>query len=478
MAWDCGYLVSCLSAKGIESAPTISPHARIFMNSRERHENRYKRRKLARERKRRETIKQFLNFDENFSITALADGFHKVRKASTWKASTQAYGANLFVNAGRDSIALLDGSWESHGFTEFDIVERGKPRHIRSVKIPEKVIQATFCNECLVPLLSLSLIHDNGASLPGKGTDFSLRRLKYHLRKYIRIHGLMGYIFFFDFSHYFDSIPHDKLIEMVSEKIQDERTKRLYEKIVREVEDGKGLGLGSQVSQISAVFYPNSIDHWVINQHGVVGYGRYMDDGYIICKDLRQLKKISEEFKRKCLSLGIIPNHKKCKIIRLTEPFIYLKTRFFVTETGKIICRVNRDTLKKERRKLRKMKSLMEEGKKPFSAINLEFYAWLSNLRRGKTFTLTINAILYFNQLFKEQGGFCVSSKKHKRFTKRIIRASEEAKNMTQGIVLDTDDVKKIIAEKYGVTQKDVIKSQYSWIIKQPKEEKNGQTED
>lgn len=36
---------------------------------------------------------------------------------------------------------------------------------------------------------------------------------------------------------------------------------------------------------------------------------------------------------------------------------------------------------------------------------------------------------------------------------------------MYNAIVLEASDVKKIIAEKYGVDEKDVIKTQYSYII-------------
>lgn len=36
---------------------------------------------------------------------------------------------------------------------------------------------------------------------------------------------------------------------------------------------------------------------------------------------------------------------------------------------------------------------------------------------------------------------------------------------MRQGIILDKNDVKKIIAEKFNVDEKDVIQSQYSWIV-------------
>ena len=37
---------------------------------------------------------------------------------------------------------------------------------------------------------------------------------------------------------------------------------------------------------------------------------------------------------------------------------------------------------------------------------------------------------------------------------------------MSNGIILDADDIKKILAEKFGVDEKDVIKAQYSYIIK------------
>lgn len=37
---------------------------------------------------------------------------------------------------------------------------------------------------------------------------------------------------------------------------------------------------------------------------------------------------------------------------------------------------------------------------------------------------------------------------------------------MSNGIILEADDIKKILAEKFGVDEKDVIKTQYSYIIK------------
>ncbi len=36
---------------------------------------------------------------------------------------------------------------------------------------------------------------------------------------------------------------------------------------------------------------------------------------------------------------------------------------------------------------------------------------------------------------------------------------------MKSGIILDANDIKKIIAEKYGVDESQVFKSQYSWVV-------------
>lgn len=36
---------------------------------------------------------------------------------------------------------------------------------------------------------------------------------------------------------------------------------------------------------------------------------------------------------------------------------------------------------------------------------------------------------------------------------------------MKNAVVLDAEDIKKLIAEKYGVDEKNVIKSQYSYTV-------------
>lgn len=42
---------------------------------------------------------------------------------------------------------------------------------------------------------------------------------------------------------------------------------------------------------------------------------------------------------------------------------------------------------------------------------------------------------------------------------------------MRNAIVLDANDIKKILAERYGVDEKDIIKSQYSFTIMVPEDD-------
>lgn len=44
---------------------------------------------------------------------------------------------------------------------------------------------------------------------------------------------------------------------------------------------------------------------------------------------------------------------------------------------------------------------------------------------------------------------------------------------MQKAIVIDANDVRKILSEKYGVPEKDVIKSQYSYTVILPDENRD-----
>lgn len=386
------------------------------MNSEERHEARYQRRKQKRLNKLIKRNEQYSNWDDVFGLMPLIEGYQNTSKASRKRTQTQVWMNNLVINTRKEVVALENFTWRSRGFNKFRIQERGKWRDILSVHISEKGIQNTFCNNYLVPIIRPHLIYDNGASIKGKGTDFAINRLTKHLQDHFRKYGREGGIFFYDFSSYFASIPLIPLTNKVRQKVLIEAMMKMYETFVFAFGE-IGLGLGSQVSQISAVFFPNEIDHMLKDEMGIHGNGRYMDDGYFMCNDIDKLKQFVKAFEKKCSELGITLNKKRCHIVKLTKQFVFLKTRFFITASGKVVKRLNRAVPKKERARLKAFKKFVDMGIMTFHEAYLNFHSWLLSLNRGKSYHVMLNAILYFDELFDSYGYYWpikVKTRKHK----------------------------------------------------------------
>ena len=345
--------------------------------------NKTERRIAKREQRRIDFLQSMPSYDEIFTFEHLYESFWLCRKEVSWKPSIQIYQHNLLDELHKTlQILYSEEGFKSRGFIEFDICERGKMRHIRSVDIQERVVQRCFCDYYLVPLLTHNLIYDNGASLKGKGIAFSIERVKQHLRCYYnKYHSNDGYILLYDFSNYFGSINHDKLYEVIDPFILDERCRKLYHHLVDAFGD-VGLGLGSQVSQISAVAFPNKIDQHFVHSKNVESYARYMDDGYIITHTKEAAQQAKKELLNLAQELGLTINPKKIKIIKLSTTFIFLKKRFLLRGDGKVVVRLLQKNVYTHRRKMRALVKLAEEGRLNIENVELAHKSWRGQQRK------------------------------------------------------------------------------------------------
>ena len=371
-----------------------------------------------------------------YDANNLIKAFNDTKKASMWKESTQRYEINLLKNIHKTQSDFKSGKYKQKEFYTFKINERGHERLIKSLHIYDRVIQRSLCDNILVPKLKKYLIYDNGASLKNKGIDFTRKRFDMHLQKYIRKHGAEGYILQIDFKKFFDNIPHRQLTDAIREKINDCDVMELVKYIVntfkidvsylndkefkecynnvynslehKESNEGikymhKSLGIGSQISQISGIFYPTLIDNYckIVRQQKY--YGRYMDDIYIINNSKDELKNILEEIENISKDMCLFINHKKTHITKLKHGFTFLKTRYIITDSGKIIKKIPRDTITRERRKLKKFKRLLSKNKITLKEIKDQYKSWKNNFKKFNCYKTIKSMDKLFNDLYKDK---------------------------------------------------------------------------
>lgn len=322
-----------------------------------------------------------------------------------WKNSVQSYIARITENIALTHGQLMNGTFKSRGFHEFDLIERGKLRHIKSVHISERVVQRCLCDFILVKVFSNSFVFDNAASLKGKGIDFAMDRVDTQLHRFYRAFGpdgvAHGAVLLGDFSDFFNSSPHDIIYVEGERRIKDVRIRKLANGFMEDFGD-VGFGLGSQVSQIDALMVASPLDHFIKEKLHIKYYGRYMDDFYLIHEDPEYLAYCMKEIEKKCIELGLHLNVKKTRIVPLRTGFKFLKTKFILTETGAVIRKMNRSSPKRMRKKLRTFKRWMEEGKFTFDDVNTAYQSWRGHMRRGNSTKVLRKMDKFFNELFFE----------------------------------------------------------------------------
>lgn len=356
----------------------------------------------------------------------LIESFNKSKKGVNWKDSVEKYEINLLENTYKVQKALLEGNYKACNFVEFKLAERGKTRWIKSMHIRDRVVQRAVCDYILLPKIQNKLIYDNGASMKGKGIDFALDRLKLQLQQYYRKYGdNKGWIVLFDFTKYFDNIPHDKILPMLLEDIDDPKLIKLIKYLVSlfeidlsvlpqdladEFSNGvfnnlaysayiynhnpnkiqyrppeklkKSIGVGSQISQIAGIYYPTKIDNYFKIVKGIHGYGRYMDDTYAICRTKEEAQEIIEDMRRLCAELGINLNMKKTHIHKLDTTFSFLQTRFTLTENGYVIMRIGRKSMMRNNKRLNKLSNKLAQEEISYVGCIQSYESYRGRLKR------------------------------------------------------------------------------------------------
>lgn len=372
------------------------------------------------------------------NANALYNGYLKAKKGTDWKESVQKYEANLLLNILDTKRKIENHKYKPKPMNEFTLCERGHTRRIKAQSIYDRVVQRSLNDNVLIPKTRPVLIYDNGASLKDKGLSFARKRFEIHLQKAYQEFGKNAYILLMDFTKYYDNVIHDKALKMlgnildkeeleflkisfkefeidVSYMTDDEFNKSInklfnaieYAKIPNRLKTGekflrKSLGIGNQSAQITGVLYPTSIDNYCKTVKGIKYYGRYMDDTYIIMKDKKMLKSIYTEIDKQCKGLGIFINKKKTHIYKISGWLTWLKINYRLTETGGLIRKVHSSTIRRERRKLKKLQQLVSLNKMTYKQAESCYSSWRGTYKKYDSTQKLRKLDKYFYRLFKE----------------------------------------------------------------------------
>ena len=369
---------------------------------------------------------------EIFDGNALFEAYKRAKKGSDWKPQVQRFEMTYLLELSRIQRELKEMTYEFLPSTQFVLNERGKTRVIRGEQIKDRIVKHTLCDEVLNPAVKNFLIYDNGASLVGKGIAFTRKRLLTHLRRYYaQHHSNDGYILLIDFSKYYDNIRHDILMELMKKYVTDEHSLWLLQKTVdrskvdvsymsddeyencldilfnsllyQEIDQrlltgekfmGKHLNIGDQVAQTAGIAYPIPIDNFVKIVKGVKFYGRYMDDSYAIHESKEFLEELLKGIVEIAGSLGITVNLKKTRICKLSDHWRFLQIQYSLTDTGRVIQKINPKRLTAMRRKMKKLAPKLTE--KEFTDF---FRSWFKNHYKIMSRYQRNNIETLFNQL-------------------------------------------------------------------------------
>ena len=322
-------------------------------------------------------------YDKAISFDELHKGLQKARRNVMWKDSVSGYNLDGLKNTLKLREELTNGSYQISPYQVFTIHEP-KEREIVATRIRDRQFQRSLCDNILYDDITRGFIHDNCACLRGRGVDYALNRLNAHLHRYYRKHGSDGWVLRCDIRHYFPETPHETAKAALRKRVKDPRALQAAETIVDSFGRDKGIGLGSQVSQLIELAVLDDLDHYIKERLKVRHYIRYMDDFILIHHDRAVLEDALTVIRGKVEALGLSLN-RKTQIAPLRQGIRFLKWRFILTDTGKVIRRMSRRSIIKERRKLKKLAEKAIAGTIPWEYVWTNFQSWRANARRGNT---------------------------------------------------------------------------------------------
>jgi RNA-directed DNA polymerase len=224
-------------------------------------------------------------------------------------------------NLERLAKELAGGSYTPQKIRRAWISKLGKRQEKRPLGIPtvrDRVVQTALRN-VIEPIFEKDFAEHSYGFRPGRGCKDALRRVDRLLKQ--------GYTWIVDadLRSYFDTIPQDRLMAAIAERISDSRALDLIEGFLKqEVMDSmkswqpeRGTPQGAVISPLLSNIYLNPLDHMMAEK----GYEmtRYADDFIIQCRSEREAHRALEMIQRWTQSVGLTLHPEKTCVVDASQ---------------------------------------------------------------------------------------------------------------------------------------------------------------
>jgi RNA-directed DNA polymerase len=201
-----------------------------------------------------------------------------------------------------------------------------KPRNIHKATVRDRLLHRAVYR-VLYPEFDKTFINDSYSCRRDKGTHLAFRQLVRYARKVSRNYTGPCWAIKMDIKKFFESLDHEILLKLLSERIDDPLLMDLLEIIIRSFQShpGKGMPLGNLTSQLFANVYMDPLDKFIKHKLKMKHYLRYADDFIVLSTDPEELLGCFVEiasFTKNRLQLQIHPD--KVSLCKLSQGFDFV----------------------------------------------------------------------------------------------------------------------------------------------------------